>query len=160
MSAIVSIRLAQLCSEVKTYVFDHNPTVGELFDAANKTFKDGCITVGGSVVCADHMLYNNDLVILGEAVKGNIPMTVTFIRLGGDPPSSTVAVEQGSTVEQAVGSLPAHIKAQFILSTGAHAYEYRIDGTRLVEANAEVPYSGGGSSDVRIICSQRVKGNR
>jgi hypothetical protein len=119
---------------------------------------DGSITINGQCVNECTRLNDRDMVFVGNRVKGNVPFEAKFIRFGGNPSIVSVMVDDGWTIEQAIGGMNPDVKAQFLGPQDKHAYEYRVGGTQLVESNAVIPRPAQGN-EVRIICSQRMKGN-
>ena len=154
---MILVKLVELGRQTQEFPLENGASVSDLFDAADRPM-DGSITINGQSVSSYTVLRDRDMVFVGNRVKGNVPFEAKFIRFGGNPSLVGVMVEDGYTVEQAVSGMNADIKAQFIGPQGKHSYEYRIGGTQLVEANAVIPRPSQGT-EVRIICSQRMKGN-
>jgi len=153
---MIHVKLVQLGSEIKEYALETGANVAQLLDAAGETYVDGSVTRNGSTVCRDTVLYDRDKVFIGKATKGNVdPFEVTFVRLGDT--SISLPAEDGYTIERTLQQLPESEKGKFFRADGKAAYEFRVGGGAPVELSYVI--SRPASGNVRVICSQRVKGN-
>ena len=137
-----------------------NPTVQGLLDALNVTVpENSTITVNGTEVLKSTALYNNQRVFIGTKTKGNDdPFEVQLIRMGAGGGIEKLPATPGMTIQEVIDQLNPDRKATFTHADGSPAYEYRI-GTRKVELNEGVSRPTDGTGTLRIILSQKMKGN-
>ena len=154
---MIIVKLVELGSEIKEYGLDDSSVLSDLLKAADKVFVSGNITRNNYELSVNSQLYSGDRVFIGKAMKGNLdPFEVDFIRIGGT--SVLVAANDGQTIKEVIEQLnDEEQRKKFFRADGSAAYEFRVGGGKPVDENhvLERPMSGS----VRIICSQRVKGN-
>ncbi len=151
---MVIVKLLELGSQTKEYSLENGSCVGDLLDLAEKSFVQGTVTRNNCNVEEDTCLRDGDRIFIGRATKGNLPFEVNFIRLGSS--SVGVAAEDGYTIKQTLEQLDNGEKEKFFRPDGSMAYEFRISGRKVEDDHVlERPTSG----ELRIVCSQRVKGN-
>jgi hypothetical protein len=153
---MIQVKIIELGKETREFCLDDNSTVSSLLRAAEITDTNISITRRGCAVIGETTLFNNDSICIGKMMKGNLdPFNVEFLRLGGT--SVSVGVDDGYTIKRAIDSMSSENRAQFIQPDGKMAYEFRVNGSQLVDENYVLIRPAAGS--VRIICSQRMKGN-
>lgn len=138
-----------------------NPTVQGLLDALNVSLpENSTITVNGVEVQKHTQLYNDQKVFIGTKTKGNVddPFEVNLIRMGAGGGIEKLPATPGMTIQAVIDQLSADKKTAFIHADGSPAYEYRI-GTKKVELTESLRRPTDGTGIVRIILSQKVKGN-
>lgn len=153
---MITVKLVELGSQIREYSLDDSSDVGSLFRAAGKTFVQGSVTRNQAVVNEGTPLYDNDRIFLGRATKGNLPFEVNFMRLGDT--SVNLPAEDGYTIKRTLEQLGGSERAKFYRADGSVAYEFRVSGVgQPVDENHVLARPAQGS--LRVICSQRVKGN-
>lgn len=154
---MIIVKLVKLGEQTREYALESGSTVENLFEQAGDDFISGNVTRNHSVVRLETVLYDNDRIYIGTAVKGNQNIfDVNFVRLG----DSTISLpaEDGYTIKKILEQLSEAEKGKFYRADGSPTYEFRIGGEgRPVDENHVINRPASGS--VRIICSQRVKGN-
>jgi len=155
---MIIVKLAELNSHTQEYSLDDGSTVGDLFEVANKTFIDGAVRINQSVVRDITVLQDGDRVFNGKVTKGNLDtFDVSFAKLSDTV--TTISAEDGQTIRQVLDAgLSASEREKFFRPDGKPAYEYRIDGTLVEETY--VLRRPSGDRPIRVICSQKVKGNK
>jgi hypothetical protein len=154
---MITVKLIELGSEVKEYALESGSDLNDLLEAAEKDFSDGTITRNSQVLDEDSELHNGDRIFIGKATKGNLdPFEVNFIRLGDT--SVALAAEDGYTIKRTLEQLSETEKTKFFRADGSMAYEFRVGGGQPVDENHILQRPGSGA--IRVICSQRVKGNK
>ena len=154
---MISVKLVELGSEIKEYSLNDGSTLQDLLNVANERYVEGAITRNNQPILPYANLYNGDRIFLGRATKGNLdPFEVNFIRIGG----STVhlAAEDGYTIKQTLEQLDGEERTKFFRADGKAAYEFRVGGGQPVEMSYVLSRPPAGTA-IRVICSQRVKGN-
>jgi hypothetical protein len=157
---MIVVKLMKFGAKVEEYPLDTGSTVDSLFRAAGKPYVQGSVTRNGSVVNSGTPLYNNDKLFIGDTVKGNLdPFEVTFLPLGGR--GTSLVAEDGNTIKQTLDQLSETERAKFYRADGKSAYEFRIGNSRQLEDTHVLSRDQmePGASSLRVICSQRVKGN-
>lgn len=153
---MIVVKLMQLGASVIEYSLEDGSEVSDLFDAAGKTFVPGSVTRRQCNVNEDTTLHDGDKIFVGNAVKGNIPFEVSFLRLGDS--SVNLPAEDGYTIKRTLEQLDDSEKAKFYRADGKAAYEFRIGASTDVGENYVLQRPAGDAS-LRVICAQRVKGN-
>lgn len=154
---MITVKLIELGSQIEEYALENDATLENLLDAADKDLDGSTATRNGQVLSLDANLRDGDRIFIGKATKGNLdPFEVSFVRLGDT--SVALAAEDGYTIKVTLQQLSDAEKAKFFRADGSVAYEFRIGGGQPVDENyvLQRPQSGA----VRVICSQRVKGNK
>jgi len=138
-----------------------DPTVQGLLDALDVSLpENSTITVHGVEVQKNTLLHNGQSIFVGTKTKGNAeePFEVNLIRMGAGGGIEKLPATPGMTIQEIINQLGDDKRAPFTHADGSHAYEYRI-GTRKVEPTECVSRPTDGAGVVRIILSQKVKGN-
>jgi len=154
---MIIVKLAELSSETKEYSLEDGSTVGDLFNIANKSFVYGSVRRNHIDVQAHEELYDGDRIFNGKSTKGNLdPFDVAFAKLGDSV--TTLSATDGQTIRQVLDAgLSSSDRERFFRPDGKPAYEYRINGV-LVQEN-HILRQPSGSVSIRVICTQKVKGN-
>jgi hypothetical protein len=155
----ILVKLAQLGKQVKEFEMSDDATVGNLLDKAGVDYKPGCITIDQQSVERDDDLNDNDVVYIGNAMKGNMPFTVKIIRLGHSDAIIEMACESGTSIKSLINQLPSEDRAKFYTSDGKDVYEYRINGGEAVTGDTIIPAPSDVAVPVRLVMSTRTKGN-
>ena len=155
---MISVKLIELGSETKEIGLHDGAVLTDLLDEVGKNFDDGEYTRNHQPISEDTTLYDRDRVFFGKATKGNLdPFEVNFIRLGDT--SVSVAAQDGYTIKRTLQEgLSDSEKVKFFRNDGSVAYEFRIGGQGQ-PVNEDHVLQRPTSGSVRVICSQRVKGN-
>jgi len=154
---MITVKLMQLGAKVVEYSLEDCATVSDLFEIAEKTFVAGAVTRNQTTVSEDTRLYNNDKIFVGNAIKGNVPFEVSFLRLGDS--SVNLTADEGYTIKRTLDQLDASEKSKFYRPDGKAAYEFRIGASTDVGENY-VLQRPAGDATLRVICAQRLKGNK
>ena len=153
---MITVKLIKLGEVNREYALDSSSSVADLFEKAGDNFIQGNVTRNHQVVNPETYLRDGDRIYIGTAVKGNQDIfDVNFIRLGDS--SVSLPAENGYTIKQVLEQLSPAEKGKFYRADGSVSYEFRIGDGRPVGENHIINRPPSGS--VRIICSQRVKGN-
>jgi len=158
---MICAKLIQMGKPIQDAEISGNPTVQGLLNALSVTVPaNSTITRNGVEVNLYTQLYNGDKVFIGTKTKGNVdePFEVQLIRMGAGGGIEKLPATDGMTIQEVIDQLSEEKKASFKHADGSPAYEYRI-GTRKVELTEKL-YSPTGSDILRIILSQKVKGNK
>jgi len=155
---MITVKLIELGSEVKEYGMEDGSTVGDLLRIAHKSYVHGCVTRNNAEVSSGATLRNNDRIFVGKAMKGNTdPFEVTFVRLGDT--SISLGCADGQSIKQVLEQLEdGEQRRKFFREDGTVAYEFRV-GQMGQPVNENYVLNRPNSGSVRVICSQRVKGN-
>ena len=154
---MITVKLVELGSAIQEYCLEDSSCISDLFDAAGKTFVQGSVTRNNSSINEGTTLYNNDRIFLGRATKGNVPFEVNFMRLGDT--SVNLPAEDGYTIKRTLEQLGSEDRTKFYRPDGSVAYEFRVGGVGSPVDENYILIRPSSSSSVRVICSQRVKGN-
>ena len=157
---MITVKLVKLGSQIKDYCLEYSASVSDLLEIADETFVQGSVTRNNQVVNRDTPLRDGDRIYLGRATKGNIddPFEVSFMKLGGSVVN--LPAEDGYTIKQVLQQLDDAERRNFYRADGSVAYEFRVSGnTRPVDENYVLQRPTNGDS-LRVICAQRVKGNK
>ena len=153
---MVIVKLIKLGQPNQEFPLDNGSNIKDLFDLADENFIQGNVTRNHQTVYPETELRDGDRIYIGTAVKGNQDIfDVNFIRLG----DSTVSLpaEDGYTIKKTLEQLGEVEKGKFYRADGSVAYEFRIGNGSPVGEDYVINRPTSGS--IRIICSQRVKGN-
>ncbi len=154
---MISVKLIKLGAQTREYCLAPSSTLSSLLRSAGETFVSGSVTKNNVVLHSESPLYDGDKVYLGVATKGNLPFEVNFMRLGGT--SVGLPAEDGYTIKRTLEQLDSADRANFYRADGSVAYEFRVTGQgQPVDENHILRRPSQGDS-IRVICSQRVKGN-
>ena len=144
-------------------VIDRGTTLGDFLRSMQETYVQGNVTIDrlGSYVRQDTVLQDNDRIFMGSPTKGNAPFNVQFVRLGcQDSTVINLAADDGFTIRRTIEQLDSSTQAQFIGAHGKAKYEYRIgNGSQPLGDDAVIPRPSSSTGSVRILCSQKTKGN-
>lgn len=151
------VKIVELGTEVQSYAVEPGTTVGNLFDQADRTFRDGEVSRRGTILRSEDRVYDGDTIYIAHLVKGNVdPFEVEIFRLGGGR-AVTLPATDGMTLQQVLNQLNSEEKSQFFRPNGTPSFEFRINGQIVTLENT---ISRNPSGSVRVIASQVVKGNR
>jgi len=153
---MIEVKLIALGSPIVPYALENRSDVSSLFRAAGKSFVQGNVTRNQETVSEDTILHDGDRIFLGQAVKGNIPFEVSFLRLGDA--SISLPAEDGYTIKATLSQLGDDEKAKFYRADGKASYEFRIGNSAAISEDTVLQRPDSGT--LRVICSQRVKGNK
>ena len=154
---MITVKLVKLGRQTREFALENCSTVEDLFDIADENFVQGNVTRNHGVLNSGAQLYDGDRIYIGTAVKGNQDVfDVNFVRLG----DSTISLpaEDGYTIKKVLDQLGEDEKEKFYRPDGSCSYEFRIGGSQPRDENFVLHRPTGGS--IRIICAQRVKGNK
>jgi sulfur carrier protein ThiS len=149
-------KLAKIGSQVKESSLNDGAQVRDLLSSVGES-ASGTMTINGSTVNESTYLRNGDVVVISNAVKGNVN-TVKFIVLGGGNNIREFMYESGATIGSVIDSLNPDEKSVYVNANGTDKYEYNLSGTTSssVQRSYVLPV---GQGEVKIILSQKTKGN-
>lgn len=154
---MIDVKIIEIGKKNEDYTLDDGSTVDSLFRASKRHYTQGTVTKNNRVVTKNTPLYDGDRIFIGSMVKGNVdPFLVKFVVIGG--PAVELAAEDGYTIQRTLDQLEPADKSRFFRADNSLAYEIRVEGGRPVDQNY-ILQRPSGSAPVRVVCSQRVKGN-
>jgi len=154
---MIVVKLIQLGRENREYALENSSTVEDLFDAAEENFIQGNITRSHQIVSPETTLRDGDRIYIGTAVKGNQDIfDVNFLRFGDQ--GISLPAENGYTIKKTLEQLSDTDKEKFYRADGKLAYEFRIGNSGL-PVGEDFVLNSPNLESIRIICTQRMKGN-
>jgi len=153
---IISVRVIKMGAPINNWPLQPGSTVSDLCEVADLDFKQGGFTRRNQLLCEDTRLFDNDIVIVADVVKGNVdPFEVEIFRLGGGS-SVSLPAQDGMSLRNVLEQLNPEQRSQFFRANGDPAYEFSISGSKVT---LDTTVSRNSANKVRIIASQVVKGN-
>lgn len=141
----MTVKIIELGKKVNEVALEDGSSVEQALKAAGLDPITTTSTINGKYVAGDHVLCNNDIILINVAkVTGNSMIDVDIVSVGTGTPLKTVSIEAGSSIEDIARKAGVDITER----------ELRVNSsTETVKSDYVI------NNDSMVVVGKKIKGN-